>query len=332
MKNKYLIIVFLLGLAGMLTIQSCTKDESPTPVIYKAAVPANPTPAEGDVVTLAGTSYELKWEGTTTTSWDVYFGPAGGDLDLVKTSLTGNTFTVTAEEGGAYEWYVETKDANGIVSNNISGPARDPWYFYINSPPTIPVQTAPLDEAVNVNVVGTLRWTATDAEDAMKYNVFIGTSESSMAAVATGLTASSFVPTTLLGFTKYYWRVEAVDAHGATTSSVVHSFTTGKDVAPFVGKYLCDEPAEEYSYDISFSKGLPNTIVTTNYWNSGWTATFTLNFTKNTYTMTSYVFGAGWIGVESGTIDYATGGMVGEYSLWLNGVLQETGIHTYTKY
>jgi len=225
MKNKYLIIVFLLGLAGMFTIQSCTKDESPTPVIYKAAVPMNPTPAEGAVVPLDGTSYVLKWEGTTTTSWDVYFGPAG-DVKLVKTGLTANTYTVTVTEGGEYEWYVWTKDANGVTSSNITGPTRDPWYFYINSGPTAPVLTAPLDAATNVSVTSALTWTSSDAEgDDIKYDVFFGKT-ATPALVATGLTVQTYSPT-MADTTMYYWKVIATDSHGATSTSAVHSFKTG---------------------------------------------------------------------------------------------------------
>jgi hypothetical protein len=237
MKNKYLIIVLLLGLAGMFTIQSCTKDESPTPVIYKAAVPMNPTPAEGAVVPLDGTSYVLKWEGTTTTSWDVYFGPAGGELAKVKTGLTGNTFTVTVAEGGEYEWYVQTKDANGIVSSNITGPARDPWYFYINTAPTAPELTKPLDGATNVVPTTALTWTSGDAEgDAIKYDVFFGKT-TTPALVATGLTDQTYSPT-MADTTTYYWKVIATDSHGASSTSVVHSFKTGltpPNYAVFVG-------------------------------------------------------------------------------------------------
>ena len=328
MKNKYLILVLILGLAGMFTMQSCTKDESPTPVVYKAAVPANPTPADGAVVPLDGTSYTLKWEGTTTTNWDVYVNDK-----LYKAGVTGNTLAITVPHGGEVSWYVETKDANGIVSNNITGPARDPWYFFVNSVPDVPALTAPADGAVNFSVVGTLKWTANDAEDngSLKYDVYIGTSETTMGLAATGLTTTSYVPTILLGNTKYYWKVTAVDPHGASTTSLVRTFTTGPDVAPYVGDYICDEPAEDYSYDISFSKGAPNTVVTKNYWNSGWTATFTVNLTKNTYTVSSFTADAGWIIVESGTVDPATGTMQGNYTLWKNGIVQETGVHTYTK-
>jgi hypothetical protein len=337
MKNKYLFIVLMLGLAGMLTMQSCTKDESPTPVIYKAAVPANPTPAEGDVVDLDGTSYTLKWEGTTTTSWDVYFGPAG-DVQLVKAGVTANTYTVTGiTEGGEYEWYVWTKDANGITSSNITGPTRDPWYFYINTAPTAPVLTAPADGAVGFSVAGALTWTSDDAEgDDLTYDVFVGTS-ATPALVATGLTAATYSPK-MVASTMYYWQVIAKDSHGYTASSAVHSFTTGLEpIMTFTGNYNVDEPAEGWNYDVTFVKGYSTTIKigtgTGAYdgWWASWPATFTLDFTAKTYSMPYTVFTSGYAGVEAGGIDLATGTLQGTYTVWHNGAIIEQGVHTYVK-
>jgi hypothetical protein len=119
MKNKYLIIVLLLGLAGIFTMPSCTKDESPTPVVFKAAVPANPTPADGARVKFESTSLTLKWDGAATTTWDVYFGPAGADT-LYKSGVTGNSLTITVPVAGEYSWHVYTIDANKVYSKSAT--------------------------------------------------------------------------------------------------------------------------------------------------------------------------------------------------------------------
>ena len=224
MKNKYLLIVLLLGFTGMFTIQSCTKDESPTPMVYKADVPSVPTPAVGGVVKLAGTTYVLKWEGTTG-SVDLYIGKDEPSAKPIK--VTGKSYTFTATEGGEYFWYLETVDANGITSSSVNSMAKEPWNFFINSPPTAPVLTVPIEAAVAVSSKIALTWTATDAEDAdhLTYNVFVGKSAESLSLVATGLTAATYSPT-LAYATKYFWQVIAVDPHGETTSSAVHSFTT----------------------------------------------------------------------------------------------------------
>ena len=44
MKRKTIFFVMLLGLTGLLAIQSCKKTEGPDPKSYEAAMPANPAP------------------------------------------------------------------------------------------------------------------------------------------------------------------------------------------------------------------------------------------------------------------------------------------------
>jgi len=324
MKNKYLIIVLILGIAGMFTMQSCMKDESPTPVVYKAAVPANPTPAEGGVVKLDGTSYTLKWEGTTTTNWDVYVNDK-----LYKAGVTGNSLVVTIPEGGEVTWYVETKDANGIVSSNITGPARDPWYFYINSAPTVPVLTAPVDGAVDVPVTAALTWTSEDAEhDDITYDVYFGKTETP-ALAATGLTTATFSPV-MTPSTKYYWKVVATDSHGYTSTSQVYSFTSGQEaIMAFVGLYDCDEPGYKH-YDVNFKKINATTIEADNWWDSGWPVQYVLDFAKKTATIKTYVNGT-YVVNGFGTIDPATGKMVVPYTVTKSGAISDNNIHTFVK-
>jgi hypothetical protein len=116
-----------------------------------------------------------------------------------------------------------------------------------------------------------------------------------------------------------------------TTTSPIWSFTYFEPIGIFVGDFNCDEPAEDYSYDVSFAKTSDNTLQTDNYWNSGWTGIFTLNFTSNTYSMPLTVWG-NYSAIESGTIDPATGTMVGDYTVYYKGNSIEVGVHTYTKY
>ena len=314
----------LLVLTGLSTMQSCTKDNT-TFATFVSAVPGGPTPAVDQVVPLSGTSYSLKWEGTAST-WDIYIG----DTDkpgLAKAGVTGNTYTFTTTNGGEFFWYVTTKDVNKVVSTSPT------WNFFINSAPSVPVLKVPATGAVNFSVTGTLKWTsAVDPEgDDVTYDVYLGTT--STPALFAADVADTILAPSLLASTKYYWKVVAKDVHGYSTSSAtVGSFTTGLEaIMAYTGNYNADEPAEAYSYDVSFEKATSTTIKTTNYWNSGWTATFTLDLTKLTFSMTSYTFSAGWTGVESGILDPKTGTMTGTYTLWQNGKIAEQGVHTYTK-
>jgi uncharacterized protein affecting Mg2+/Co2+ transport len=121
------------------------------------------------------------------------------------------------------------------------------------------------------------------------------------------------------------------DVNNMPTPSETWSFTIFEPIGIFVGDFNCLEPAEDYDYDVTFVKATATTLTTDNYWNSGWDATFTLNFTANTYSMPLTVWGS-YSAIESGTINPATGKMVGNYTIYHPaGVSIETGVHTYNK-
>jgi hypothetical protein len=324
MKRKHIIIVVLLLLSGTFAFQSCKEDLGPEPIIYKAAVPANPTPAVDAVVALSGSQYTLTWEGTTTGTWDVYVGTEEPPA-LVAEGVSGNSYTYTTTTGGHFFWRVITKDQNGIVS---TGPI---WSFFINSAPSIPELLSPANDSVGFPVSSPLEWDATDAEgDDLTFDLYVGTTNPPEL-VATDLTGYSAVGP-LEASTLYYWKVVAKDSHGATTSSIVQKFTTGEEaIMTFTGDYLCDEPAESYSYDVSFTKASSTSIQTENYWNSGWTAVFELDLVNLTYVMPQTDFTAVWSANEAGIIDPATGTITGTYTIFQNGVPVEQGVHTYTK-
>ena len=328
MKNINLSIAILFISLLAFTTQSCKKDSVPTPVIYAAAVPANPTPAVAAVVPLAGTSYTLTWEGNATSTWDVYVGTSASP-PLAQAGVTGNSYTYTTATGGEFFWYVRTKDAHNVVSISPT------WSFYINSAPTVPVLTVPKADSVGFPVNGALEWTSTDAEgDIITYLIYMGTSADTLAIAGADTADLTFSPQ-MTASTKYYWKVVAKDSHGATSTSIVKSFTTGlpsaEPIMVFTGDYTADEPAESYSYDVSFAFDSPTTITTDNYWNSGWVAVFTIDLTNLTYSMPATTWSSGYSGIESGIVDPTTGTMTGTYTIFQNGVNIEQGVHTYTK-
>lgn len=194
-----------------------------------------------------------------------------------------------------------------------------------------PVAAAPADGAT-INITGTtvdLTWESSNPDGtASSANVYFGTSETPPLYAAGVKTLSINVPVEL-GLT-YFWSVTITDINAETVASPVFSFTVFEPIGIFVGDFNADEPAEAYSYGVSFAKTSPTTLLTRNYWNSAWDATFTLDFTANTYSMPLTVWGT-YSGIESGTIDPATGTMVGNYIIYHNGVNIEEGVHTYTK-
>ncbi|MEI6050314.1 MAG: hypothetical protein WCS03_15535 [Bacteroidota bacterium] len=197
---------------------------------------------------------------------------------------------------------------------------------------TDPVAVAPANEAT-VTISGTtvdLTWESTNADNnAPLADVYFGTSETPPLYKAGHNSLTLNVPVEL-GLT-YYWHVTMKDAHGLITKGPTWSFTVFEPIGIFVGDFNCDEPAEDYSYDVSFEKTSPVTLETANYWNSGWAATFTLDFAANTYSMPLTVWG-NYSSIESGTIDPETGTMVGDYIIYYKEASIEEGVHTYTKY
>lgn len=331
MKTKNIFLIIGLVLFCLSATQSCTSDEVNPAKVYVAAVPGGPSPAQDGIVAFSGApvTVKLEWAGTATDAkWDVYLGTS--ETSLVKlnaTSIADNFYNASITSGGTYYWKVVTLDANNVKSTSPT------WSFQVNSNPAASTIVSPALSAVGVSCNPTLEWAATDPEsDDLTYDVYIGTT-STPGDAYTALTASKLdIATSLSENTQYYWKVVAKDPYGGTSTSPVWSFTTGLlPVNTYVGTFLTDEPAEAYTYDVAFTKASTTTIKTTNYWNSKWTAVFTLDFTKLTYTMPNTTWTSGYTGVESGVIDPKTGKMTGTYTIWKNGVVEEQGVHTYTK-
>ena len=132
MKRNILFIVMILGLTGLVMMQSCTKEGSGSYKEYSSfTTPIILAPANGDYLTVTGTTVELKWESASADGdaqmWDIYFGDAATP-PLVKEGNTSQTYTVTVEKGVEYFWNVVGWDANGI-------PARsETWSFTVVDP------------------------------------------------------------------------------------------------------------------------------------------------------------------------------------------------------
>lgn len=210
---------------------------------------------------------------------------------------------------------------------------KDNTTFTIYNAFTEPTVTAPAN-AATIKITGTtvaLTWASTDKDgDTPKADVYFGTDPKPPLYKAGNAGLSLTVPVEL-GLT-YYWKVTMKDANGVMTYGPTWSFTVFEPIGIFVGTYNVDEPAEGWSYHITTSKTSPTTILLSNDgWWASWKATFTLNFTTNTYSMPKTDFGGGYEGIESGVITPATGKMVGDYTIWSKGKVIETGVHTYTK-
>jgi hypothetical protein len=332
MKSKIIFFVMLLVLAGTFAMQSCKKEAPVGTTPYLAAMPGTPVPANYAAIpfTASGQAVNLSWAGTATNaiSWNVYFGTSSTP-PKVASNVATNAYTAhIGTIGGKYYWGVSTVDANGLESDSPT------WSFIVHSAPTAPATPSPALNATGVSCTTTLTWTATDPEGfALTYDLLFGTTATPAIKVYSGLTsASDTVPAALSPFTVYYWQVIAHDGYGGNTTGPIWSFTTGAlPINTFVGNYSVAEPAEGWSYPISFTFNSTTSIKTTGYWAStGWNAVFNINLTNLTYSMPLTTFPSGYSGIESGVINKTTGKMTGEYTIWSGTVVAEQGLHTYT--
>ncbi len=87
--------------------------------IYVETIPTCPRPASLTVANVTGSSVELTWAETgTSTAWNIEYGPQGfanGTGTVVP--VTTNPFTVTGLSTTAYDFYVQADCGGGDVSN-----------------------------------------------------------------------------------------------------------------------------------------------------------------------------------------------------------------------
>lgn len=335
MKRKLNITIMLLVLTSILALQSCKKTSTIEPVTFVAAMPATPAPVNSAIIAFTGTSQtvNLSWAGTSSSAstWTVYFGKTSSPAQ-VATNVSTNTYTANVgPNGGLFYWQVVATDANNITTSSAV------WSFDVNSNPGATNLVLPATNAIGVGVTPTLKWNKpVDPQgDALTYDVYLSTATTPITIVKSASTDTTFtVSPALSATTDYYWKVVTKDPYGGQSVSPIWKFTTGAVPADpinvFVGNYNVDEPAEAYSYGVSFTKVNTTTIKTTNYWNSGWTGNFTIDLVNLTYTLPLTTFQTGWTGTESGIINKTTGKMTGTYTIWQNGVINEQGVHTYT--
>ncbi len=330
MKRKIIFFAMLLVLTGLITMQSCKKEKPLEPITFLAAMPAEPLPVNDAIIpfTGSGQSIDLTWNATATNaiSWNVYFGRSSSPAQ-VATGVTSNSYTATITKGGTYYWQVVTTDANNVET---SSPV---WSFDVNSNPAVASGPIPATNATTISRTARLSWIASDPEgDDLTFDVFLGKTAIPATIVATGISDTTFgVRTPLSAATDYYWKVVTYDPFGGVSESPVWKFTTTADIiTAFEGDYNADEPAEDYSYGVTFVEVTPASISTDNYWNSGWAATFNIDLTAKTYSMPLTVWGT-YSGTESGIVNTSTGTMTGTYTIWHNTSIIEQGVHTYTK-
>jgi parallel beta-helix repeat protein len=138
---------------------------------------------------------------------------------------SGTSVTYTDLSNGDYTFMVRAKDGTGIEDLT---PAESSFTVSMNRPPDEPSDPSPAHHATDQSIDVDLSWTGgdPDAGDTVSYDVYFGT-ESNPSKASDDQSGTTYNPGSLSNGTKYYWKIEATDNHGASTSGPIWDFTAG---------------------------------------------------------------------------------------------------------
>jgi len=131
-----------------------------------------------------------------------------------------------------------------------------------NQPPNTPSNPSPSNGATGVSINADLSWTGGDPDgDTVVYDVYFGTSSPPPYKITT--TQETYDPGQMEHNTKYYWKIKAIDEHGAETNGPEWSFHTEDE--PNLPPYAPSNPSPsdyetnvDVNSDISWTGGDPN--------------------------------------------------------------------------
>jgi len=168
-------------------------------------------------------------------------------------------------------WFLLFLFASGLLLS-CSHRFKNPEDPALNLSPSASSNPYPADGATNQGVNVTLGWSCSDPNlgDTLMYDVYLGTSNPPVTAVASNQAAQSFTPSSLNFNTTYFWRIVARDNHGAATSGPVWRFVTGQ--VPNDPPNLPSNPSptdgavnQPISLTLSWTGGDPNSGDTVRY-------------------------------------------------------------------
>lgn len=140
-----------------------------------------------------------------------------------------------------------------------------------NTPPEMPYQPFPADQAILQDLNADLSWQGGDLDgDPVSYDIYLEANDSQPdLLVADDQTGTTFDPGTLLANTHYYWRVVAQDGPGAVTASPVWEFTTASGATCPIDLVLGEQQVNDLTVTIPGTVSSACSTITGLYWQWG---------------------------------------------------------------
>ncbi|WP_395047577.1 carboxypeptidase regulatory-like domain-containing protein [Flavobacterium sp.] len=96
-----------------------------------------------------------------------------------------------------------------------------------NNPPTIPILTSPIDNAIDQELNVNLTWTSSDPENnTLTYEITLRNDSNDIVQTFSDITVTNFTLINLNYATKYYWQVSVSDGTNPKVLSAISSFKT----------------------------------------------------------------------------------------------------------
>jgi hypothetical protein len=163
------------------------------------------------------------------------------DVEIFNSGTITDTllyYSETLDENTLYSWKVTANDGESSNSNSYL------WDFTTgtdtNNPPYKPYNMNPHGPHQPITV--TLEWECFDPDgDPLTFDVWIGTDSQTLTRISAGQSETSHQVSNLNNDTRYLWRIDAFDSHGASAYRL-SDFTTSATASP-------DPPFDPYPAD-----------------------------------------------------------------------------------
>lgn len=181
----------------------------------------------------------LRWNVSTgAATYRVQLSPDTAFATLVvndSTLITTTKVVGPLTNGTTYYWRINAKNAAGISAFSTRRA-----FTTLTPIPSAPALSSPANNATDLPLTDTLRWTAVTG--ALSYRVQLSTNASFADLVVndSSITGTARIVSSLTNGTVYYWRVQARNAGGTGTFSEVGHFTTTGPASIFLKKSIAN--------------------------------------------------------------------------------------------